>query len=313
MFAGPNSQLPLASLPGTFRSNISAQGGFSQDDYTTFWESLFYDRRFDTPATIAAESGNGSLYYCELKTDNNGINIKQEELQGPPPTKTPTVNRPGQQGQQAPQPGFTWRVQVNGQVGGSGRPNPCAVNFIVISTRLEHPISDADLFNQITLMEGGEERLVNLLKQIDGRLEKMRYVKAPRTSQPLVYAYFGMKHALAVTQTGQGFSKLFSLYCRMLLSKAKIVFIDEIENGLYYETLIDVWKGIAALATSEKIQIFATTHSRECILAAHEVMKAEPNYDFALHRLQRVKGKIEAVTHDRGMLEAAIKSGLEVR
>jgi hypothetical protein len=38
-----------------------------------------------------------------------------------------------------------------------------------------------------------------------------------------------------------------------------------------------------------------------------------PAYDFALHRLQRVKGRIEAITHDQQMLEVAIKSGMEVR
>ena len=152
-----------------------------------------------------------------------------------------------------------------------------------------------------------------MLKQIDPRLEKLRYAKAPGMSQALVYAYFGMTNAISMTQTGQGFSKLFSLFCRMLLSRAKLVLIDEIENGLYYETLPEIWKGIAALAQTEDIQVFATTHSRECIIAAHETMKATPGYDFALHRIQRVKGNLEAVTHDSEMLDAAIKAGLEVR
>ena len=155
---------------------------------------------------------------------------------------------------------------------------------------------------------------MTLLMQIDPRLQKLRYAKAPRMSQALVYAHFlGMTNAISMTQTGQGFSKLFSLFCRMLLSNAKIVFIDEIENGLYYETLPQIWKGIATLAASENIQVFATTHSQECIVAAHETMKTMPKYDFALHRIQRVKGEIEAVTHDEQMLDAAIKSGLEVR
>ena len=42
-------------------------------------------------------------------------------------------------------------------------------------------------------------------------------------------------------------------------------------------------------------------------------ISATPDYNFALHRLQRAKGGIEAITHDREMLEVAIKSGLEVR
>jgi len=92
-----------------------------------------------------------------------------------------------------------------------------------------------------------------------------------------------------------------------------VLWVDEIENGLYYETMPQIWKGIATLAASEKIQVFATTHSRECLIAAHETMKAMPSYDFALHRLQQVNGRLEAVTHDQGMLEVALNSGLEVR
>src|ERR1039458_10688982 len=99
----------------------------------------------------------------------------------------------------------------------------------------------------------------------------------------------------------------------MLVSKVKVLLIDEIENGLYYESMPEIWKGIAALAASEDIQVFATTQSRECIVAAHDALSKMPAYDFALHRLQRVKGRIEAVTHDRQMLDVAIKSGMEVR
>jgi AAA15 family ATPase/GTPase len=164
------------------------------------------------------------------------------------------------------------------------------------------------------LSEGGEEKLVQLLREIDPRLQKFRYLTAPGTNQPLVYAYFaGLKKAQSITQTGQGFSKLFSLFCQMLASKAEVLLIDEIENGLYYETMPQIWKGIATLAESENIQVFATTHSRECLIAAHETMKAQPSYDFALHRLQRVNGQLESVTHDQGMLEVALKSGMEVR
>ena len=192
-------------------------------------------------------------------------------------------------------------------------PNPFATKFIVLSTRLEHPTQDADLYNQVTLLEGGEEKLLQLLREIDPRLQKLRYAKPPGTSVPLVYASFGLKNALTISQTGQGFSKLFSLFCQMLVSKAEVLLIDEIENGLYYETMPQIWKGIATLADSEKIQVFANTHSRECLIAAHETMKAQPSYDFALHRLQRVNGQLESVTHDQGMLEVALKSGLEVR
>jgi predicted ATP-dependent endonuclease of OLD family len=315
LFNGNQQLWPIQSLPGIFRSSLAGMPNqFNQDDYTTFWESLFHDRQTTMEPKIIANNNQNTSFVCMLKFHQGGIQILDEEIHNNQKELIPTLQVvPIRPGQVQNQPQFTWTVNINGQVGVSGRANPFAQEFIILSTRLEHPIQDADLFNQVSLLEGGEEKLLNLLKQIDPRLQKLRYAKAPRMSQPLVYAHFGMKNAISITQTGQGFSKLFSLFCRMLLSKAKIVFIDEIENGLYYETLPEIWKGIAALAHTEKIQIFATTHSRECILAAHETMKATTDYNFALHRLQRVKGNIEAITHDKEMLEAAVKSGLEVR
>ena len=185
--------------------------------------------------------------------------------------------------------------------------------MIALSTRPEHPALDAELYNQATLLEGGEETLLQLLREIDPRLRKLRYARAPGTDQPLVDACFGLKSALSLTQTGEGFSRLFSLYCQMLASRAEVLLIDGIETGIHREVMAQAWKGIATLAVAQNVQIFATTHSRECLIAAHETMKAQPKYEFALHQLQRVNGRLEVVTHDQGMLEAALKSGLEIR
>jgi len=294
----------LQQLPSAFRSGLAAYPNQNAgDDFATFWQALFFDKQTQVPALINTTIGPNRCLNCKLdSTQQNQVRVVYGESERPDvQTRMPSFTGPP----------FSFAINPNG-VHPSG-PNPFATKFIVLSTRLEHPTRDADLYNQVTLLEGGEEKLLQLLREVDPRLQKLRYLKAPGTSQPLVYAYFGLKNALSVTQTGQGFSKLFSLFCQMLVSKAEVLLIDEIENGLYYETMPQIWKGIATLAASENIQVFATTHSRECLIAAHETMKAQPSYDFALHRLQRVKGQLEAVTHDRGMLEVAIKSGLEVR
>jgi hypothetical protein len=89
--------------------------------------------------------------------------------------------------------------------------------------------------------------------------------------------------------------------------------IDGIEDSLCSETLPDIWKGIATLAAAANIQVFATTYTRECVLAAHDALKTLPNYDLTYHRIGRVNGRFEAVAHDAGRLETAIKSGLVIR
>jgi AAA15 family ATPase/GTPase len=91
------------------------------------------------------------------------------------------------------------------------------------------------------------------------------------------------------------------------------VLIDEIENGLHHSVMLKVWQAIAETARRSETQIFATTHSWECIRAAHEAFTKSGTYDFRLHRLDRLDGKIKAITYDEEALAAAIKAELEVR
>ena len=58
------------------------------------------------------------------------------------------------------------------------------------------------------------------------------------------------------------------------------------------------------------MQIFATTHSFECVEAAHEALGAE---GFRLHRLEVVDGERRCVTLSPIAIAGAIRHNLEVR
>ncbi len=60
-------------------------------------------------------------------------------------------------------------------------------------------------------------------------------------------------------------------------------------------------------------QICATTHSREYVIEDHNVVSKSKEDDFLLHRLDKIDVKIEANTYDRKILEAALKTDLEIR
>jgi len=70
---------------------------------------------------------------------------------------------------------------------------------------------------------------------------------------------------------------------------------------------------LLAMCEQEGVQIFATTHSRECVMAAHSVAHERGKDELAVQRLQLVKKKIEAVRLGVQHLEVASEMGLEVR
>jgi AAA15 family ATPase/GTPase len=112
---------------------------------------------------------------------------------------------------------------------------------------------------------------------------------------------------------GEGMARLASLVMYIGNAPDGVVLVDEIENGLHHSILSKVWGAIGEAARHFRAQVFATTHSLECIVAAHKAFSESEHYDFRLHRLERANETIRAVTYDQETLEAAIEIDLEVR
>ncbi len=112
---------------------------------------------------------------------------------------------------------------------------------------------------------------------------------------------------------GEGLTHITSLILHISNAPEGVVIIDEIENGIHHSIFELIWEAINKVSQKFKTQIFATTHSMECIKAAHEAFKDEEIYDFALHRIEKIKEKIEVNSYDRETLESAIDIDLEVR
>jgi AAA15 family ATPase/GTPase len=103
-----------------------------------------------------------------------------------------------------------------------------------------------------------------------------------------------------------------TIMLRIASNQHGILLIDEIENGLHYSTLTRVWRAIAQAARDFDVQIFATTHSWECILAAHQAFKGNDISDFRLHRLEKVKDEIKAITYDHNAIDTSIEMNWEM-
>ncbi len=68
-----------------------------------------------------------------------------------------------------------------------------------------------------------------------------------------------------------------------------------------------------ALSDSEKVQLFATTHSWECVLAADEAARNQSSYDLNLIRLDRVDDEIKSSIIDEKTLATAKEFEWEMR
>jgi len=120
---------------------------------------------------------------------------------------------------------------------------------------------------------------------------------------------------LPISSMREGMRRIISLMLAITTNREGIVLIDEIENGLHHSVQVDVWKDIGEAARACNVQIFATTHSHEMILAAHEAFSEEGPCDLRFFRLSRDQdtNDIRAVAYEPETLDAAIEVGFEVR
>ena len=87
-----------------------------------------------------------------------------------------------------------------------------------------------------------------------------------------------------------------------------ILLVDDIDDGLH-SALPDVWKVIAQAARDFDVQVFATTHSYECVSDAYKALGAD---GFVLHRLEAKGRKSLRPTRPRAQLSAQSGSSLSM-
>ncbi len=188
-------------------------------------------------------------------------------------------------------------------------PIPFSAIFLASRSRI-NPAEDTERFSKIEI-SSQQDVLLKILNIIEPRLKRLTV--AVTAGVPMIYGDIGLNRLLPLSLMGEGLVRVCSIVLAIANLPNGIVFIDEIENGVHYSIMDKIWLGIAEAARQFNTQIFATTHSRECITAAHYVFSQSLIYDFLLHRLDKINGNIAAKTYDREALSAAINTELEVR
>ena len=73
------------------------------------------------------------------------------------------------------------------------------------------------------------------------------------------------RNLLPLSQYGDGTSKLFRYLLELERFQRQRLMIDEIDTGIHYSRMKDFLKKVIQTAKNKNVQIFATTHSRECL------------------------------------------------
>jgi hypothetical protein len=122
----------------------------------------------------------------------------------------------------------------------------------------------------------------------------------------------GLGQRLYIGSLSSGINKYLGILLALAARRGGAVVVDEVENGLYYKNLQDIWRNVAEFCRTTKTQLFASTHSLECLRAMLPVISEAPG-DFSLLRAERQNGESSIRVFDGEHFEAALEQNFEIR
>ncbi len=187
-------------------------------------------------------------------------------------------------------------------------------------------------------LRDAETRVYECLRLI-APIERVNYVEAPGRLRDRIamVRLAGEPFPLPLKSMGDGLGRMFQIAValektRLLRQTEKamastlfsssesngnslnsILLIDEIENGIHYSVHAKLWNFIISIAKLHNVQVFATTHSWDCILGLKDAVAQNPDADAQLIRLERHSGVDKAVIFDQRELPIIARDEIEVR
>jgi len=113
---------------------------------------------------------------------------------------------------------------------------------------------------------------------------------------------------------GDGIKHFVHILIILFSNQNTTIYLDEIENGIHFSNLDKLWEIILTVSKKQNVQVFATTHSQECIESYNRVSNKLKDNDINFINLSKnKKNNIVSIILDRKMLFSELEQNHEVR
>ncbi|MEM9459542.1 MAG: AAA family ATPase [Myxococcota bacterium] len=166
-----------------------------------------------------------------------------------------------------------------------------------------------------TSLTDAEQRVIESLR-IVSPVERINMVAHPLGQRPRMVQVLleGESRPLPLRHLGDGIVRIFALALALENAReAGLLLIDEIENGIHYSGLGRLWHFVFEAAAHHGVQVFATTHSWDCVQAFQEATERHRATDGTLVKLLEEDGSVEGVVLREEDLAIVTRDRIEVR
>lgn len=183
----------------------------------------------------------------------------------------------------------------------------------LVTTNRPEAVYLAELWDSITLTPK-EDAVLEALRILAPATERLSFTTQYTSSNGILVRMQGQPSPIPLSSMGDGMRRVLTLAMSVVAAEDGVLLVDEIDTGLYHGALRDIWRLLIETAQRLNAQIFATTHSWDCVAAFQEALSQQPGDDVGrLFRLEQWQGAIQAVRYDADDLAVAVRQAIEVR
>ena len=188
-----------------------------------------------------------------------------------------------------------------------------------ISTGSLLPEEVQSLFDDVVLTPE-EDLLVEALRTIEPDIERIASIGSDRTRSAsvirqgnIVVKLKNHRDRIPIGSMGDGIWRMLGIALSLVNARNGILLIDEIDTGLHYSVLSKMWHLVQSTAERLNVQVFATTHSRDCFESLASISHDDISEDSCV-TIQRIeKNAKQAISFTEQEIVAASERGIEVR
>lgn len=180
-----------------------------------------------------------------------------------------------------------------------------------------------ELFEEVVLTS--EEKLLEeALQTVDSRIERIASVNVQKVSPLRLRSDFDSRSGFVVRLSdteqripigsmGDGIWRILGLALATVCAKDGYLFVDEIDTGLHFTAMSDMWRMIWETAKRLNVQVFATTHNSDCWMSLASIAQRDDATEdgIRIHRIEQ--GKDKSIVFTEPQIVIAADREIEVR
>ncbi len=302
-------------LRGIRRMGNLLQAPVDAQTYHGVWDDLFYD--FNSEKKVVIKIGGSP------NSDSRSLSIEYTTSISPelPFGKQVTAGSGTQQVNVMPQIEFRWKRTGYPEVVSKPKFTPTGLQPDVTAATFfpclwftpgvgESPDENAKRFSDLDK----RGKMKPIFDAITGEFPFIKGLSIQyHAGVPMLFADIeGKKLKMPVPLISDGVNRLVGICVGIGYFEGGTILIDQLEDGFHYKLLPSIWKSIYSLATHFKVQLFVSTHSKECMDAMLPTVEGKEE-DFSLLRTYRKESSCHVDSLGGDYLKSALEQEFEVR